>query len=277
MKLPDLIFVVPSLFTLSSIACGFYAMTLCAADGLPLHLYQASIAIFFAFFFDGFDGRVARLTRTQSLFGQELDSLADIVTFGAAPALLVWRWALEPLGFAGLAAAFAYLACGSLRLARFNVLAIRSPTGGSSRFFVGMPIPFAAAGIISLIIAFQNTKGGQLPDAYRWPVFAGVLFLGLLMVSSVRYRTFKHLRPSSTAAVILATIFVTGVFIATRVHPAWVLVAFFGLYLVSGFVESTVMLLAYVQRRGARTSGALSPEESDEDDGADTPDDQEYL
>ena len=105
MKLRDLMFVLPNLFTVSSIFFGFYAMTLCAGEASPPQLYQAALAIFFGLFFDGFDGRVARLTRTQSLFGQELDSLADVITFGAAPALLVYRWALHGLGLIGVGTA----------------------------------------------------------------------------------------------------------------------------------------------------------------------------
>src|ERR1700682_6201214 len=116
MKLHKLMFVLPNLFTLSSIFCGFYAITLCAGDATPSQLYQAALAIFFAMFFDGFDGRVARLTKTQSDFGIELDSLADVISFGAAPALLVYKWALFPLGIIGVFLAFVFVACGALRL-----------------------------------------------------------------------------------------------------------------------------------------------------------------
>src|SRR6188768_3321739 len=106
MKLRKLMFVLPNLFTLTSIFCGFYALTLCAGEATPQQLYQAALAIFFAMFFDAFDGRVARMTKTQSDFGVQLDSLADVISFGAAPALLVYKWALSPLGFAGLFIAF---------------------------------------------------------------------------------------------------------------------------------------------------------------------------
>src|SRR5437764_13715808 len=102
MKLHKLKFVLPNLFTVTSIFCGFYALTLCAGDATPWQLYQAALAIFFAMFFDAFDGRVARLTRTQSEFGVELDSLADVMSFGIVPGILVYKWALWPLGFWGL-------------------------------------------------------------------------------------------------------------------------------------------------------------------------------
>src|SRR6187455_1209972 len=101
MRPRKLLFVLPNLFTVTSILCGFYAMTLCAGEAGPTQLYQAALAIFFAMFFDGFDGRVARLTRTQSQFGVELDSLADVVSFGVVPAMLVYKWALSSLGLVG--------------------------------------------------------------------------------------------------------------------------------------------------------------------------------
>lgn len=276
MKLRDLMFVLPNLFTVSSIFCGFYAMTLCTGEAGPTQLYQAALAIFFGIFFDGFDGRVARLTKTQSLFGQELDSLADVITFGAAPALLIYKWALQPLGIAGLAGAFLFAACGALRLARFNVLAIRSPHGGGSRFFVGMPIPFAACGLISMVIAFQAQRGGPLPDSYRWPVFGIVVFLALLMVSTVRYRTFKDLKFSKRSMLVLAFILAGGVFIATRLHPATVIVAYFGLYLVSGLIESVLLLRKHlIEKKAAALASVI--DEDDEPESEDDVDEQEVL
>ena len=267
MKLRDLMFVLPNLFTVSSIFCGFYAMTLCAGEAGPTQLYQAAIAIFFGMFFDAFDGRVARLTKTQSLFGQELDSLADVVSFGAAPALLVWKWALSGLGIVGVLASFLFAACGALRLARFNVLAIKSPHGGASNFFVGMPIPFAACGVIAMIIAFENARGGVLPAEARWPVLGIVVFLALLMVSTVRYRTFKDVKPSPKSAVVLLGIIVTGVVVGVLSHPAWVLVTYFGLYLLSGLFESALMLRKYLfEKRAAATSSLADVIDEDEDE-----------
>jgi len=276
MKLRDLMFVLPNLFTVSSIFCGFFAISLCSGQAGPTELYQAALAIFFGIFFDGFDGRVARLTKTQSMFGQELDSLADVISFGVAPGILVYRWALQGLGFVGLLAAFAFAACGALRLARFNVLAIKNPHGGGSRFFVGMPIPFAAAGVISMIIAFQSWRGGALPEAARWPVFGVVLFLAALMVSTVRYRTFKDLRLSKKSALMLMTILAGGVIIATQIHPAWVLVAYFGLYMVSGLVESVFLLRRHLNDKKAAALASVL-DDDDEEEGADDVDEQEVL
>src|SRR5512146_2802627 len=157
-------FVLPNLFTVSSILLGFYALTLCAGDATPDELFRAALAIMFAMFFDAFDGRVARMTKTQSDFGVQLDSLADVISFGAAPALLVYKWALAPLGFAGVFISFAFAACGALRLARFNVLAQRSAHGGGGRFFVGLPIPLAAGMIVSLVIANYGARGAAALD-----------------------------------------------------------------------------------------------------------------
>jgi CDP-diacylglycerol--serine O-phosphatidyltransferase len=122
-NLRKLMFVLPNLFTVSSIFCGVYSITVSAGETGGDGFYRAAIAIFFGNFFDAFDGRVARLTRTQSEFGVELDSLADVVTFGVAPAILVYKWALASLGTLGIVICAAYAACGAIRLARFNVLA----------------------------------------------------------------------------------------------------------------------------------------------------------
>lgn len=283
MKLRDLTFVLPNLFTVSSIFCGFYAITLAGHDATPSQLYQASLAIFFAMFFDGFDGRVARLTKTQSQFGTELDSLADVVAFGAAPALLVYRWALQGLGLPGLLVAFLFAACGALRLARFNVLAQRSPQGGASSFFVGMPIPFAAFGVICMVFAFQNAVGGALPAEARWPVAGVIVFLSLLMVSTVRYRTFKHLKLTPTSATVASVVLGTGVFIALGTHPVWVLVAYFAMYLVSGLVESVFLLRRYlVEQKKAALVAVMDTVDGDTEAGDEPPeagdvDEQEVL
>src|SRR3972149_11266395 len=174
-------FVLPNLFTCSSIFLGFYAITLCAGEATPAQLFTAALAIFFAIFFDAFDGRVARLTKTQSDFGVQLDSLADVVSFGAAPALLAYKWALGPLGFAGFFLCFAFAACGALRLARFNVLANRGEKG-SSRFFVGLPIPLAAGTIVSIVIAHYRAFGSITDASARIPIAAVIALLSFLMV-----------------------------------------------------------------------------------------------
>lgn len=277
MKLRKLMFVLPNLFTVTSIFCGFYAITLCTGEAGPVQLYQAALAIFFAMFFDGFDGRVARLTKTQSDFGVQLDSLADVISFGAAPGLLVYKWALAPLGFSGLFISFAFAACGALRLARFNVLAARNPHGGGGRFFVGLPIPIAAGMLVSVIISHHAAAGGEpLAASAVVSVAVAVAGLALLMVSTVRYRTFKDARPNRKSALAFMLMVLGGVVIATQFHPAWVLVACCGAYLTLGLVESAVQVRSHLVARkvasGAVAAVAVASVIDDEDEEEDDED-----
>ncbi|QRK08916.1 CDP-diacylglycerol--serine O-phosphatidyltransferase [Archangium violaceum] len=268
MRPRKLLFVLPNLFTVTSILCGFYAMTLCSGDAGPTQLYQAALAILFAMFFDGFDGRVARLTKTQSDFGMQLDSLADVVSFGAAPGLLIYKWALEPLGFLGLFLSFCFATCGALRLARFNVLAMRSPHGGGGSFFVGLPIPLAAGVLVSMIIAHHAATGGEvLDESARGPVAVATTALALLMVSTVRYRTFKDLRLSPRSALILMLVLASGVIIGTRFHPAYVLVAYSFAYLAFGLIESAfgVRKRLVARKLGRGAAAAVVLEEIDDE------------
>jgi CDP-diacylglycerol--serine O-phosphatidyltransferase len=276
-------FVLPNLFTVSSIFLGFYALVLCAGDATPQQLYQAALAIFFAMFFDGFDGRVARMTRTQSDFGVQLDSLADVISFGAAPALLVYKWALAPLGVLGLFISFSFAACGALRLARFNVLAARGDKG-SSRFFVGLPIPLAAGAIVALVIAHYRQFGSATDAAAQGPIAVVVLLLSFLMVSTVRYRTFKdlHLSPRSLAVFLFLSVAGVAVGIATR--ASFVLVIYMAAYIAMGIAES-VIAKARPARDAARLPAsiraelaadeALEPDEEDEE--SDKQEQDEYI
>jgi CDP-diacylglycerol--serine O-phosphatidyltransferase len=258
MKLHNLMFVLPNLFTASSILCGFYAATLCAAaDATPVVFYQAALAIFFGIFFDGFDGRVARLTRTQSQFGMELDSLADVVTFGAAPALLLYKWALEPLGIAGILVAFLFLLCGALRLARFNVLAQREASPKNPMFFIGLPIPLAAGVVVSWVfVAHQDIqKLAAFGLEAHTTVAAGTVFLALLMVSSVRYRTFKDVRINRKSITGILGVLIVGLGIGSVWHPAWALVIYFSAYLLFGLFESLLMWTSGSARKAAMELG----------------------
>jgi CDP-diacylglycerol---serine O-phosphatidyltransferase len=269
MKLDKLKFVLPNLFTVTSIFCGFYALTLCAGDASPSQLYQAALAIFFAMFFDGFDGRVARLTRTQSQFGVELDSLADVISFGVVPAMLVYKWALAPLGLIGLLVSFLYTAAGALRLARFNVLSRQSDHAAHSRFFVGLPIPLAAGMIVSLVIAHHGTGGGdRLGTGAQVPILIVVAALSLLMISTLRYRTFKDVRLNKRTLSVFMAVCLAGAIVATRIHPSYVLVVYFAAYLVLGFVESGLLLGRHLSERKASgepvpVDGLLEGEEED--------------
>jgi CDP-diacylglycerol--serine O-phosphatidyltransferase len=276
-------FVLPNLFTVSSIFLGFYALVLCAGDATPEQLYQAALAIFFAQFFDAFDGRVARMTKTQSDFGVQLDSLADVISFGAAPGLLVYKWALAPLGFLGLFVSFSFAACGALRLARFNVLAARGDKG-SSRFFVGLPIPLAAGTIVALVIAHYRQFGSTTDPASRVPIAVVVALLSFLMVSPIRYRTFKDLHLSTRSLLVFAFVTLGGVAVGIATRASFVLVVYMAAYIAMGIAEALI-----ARARPARDAKALPPavraelaadealEPDEEDIEADKPEQDEYI
>jgi CDP-diacylglycerol--serine O-phosphatidyltransferase len=230
-------FVLPNLFTISSIFLGLYSMTLSGTDATPAQLHQAALAIFFAIFFDAFDGRVARMTKTQSEFGVQLDSLADVISFGAAPALLVYRWALAPLGFVGFFLCFAFAACGALRLARFNVLAQRGDKGGG-RFFVGLPIPLAAGALASFAIAHYRAVGALTEQSTRIGIAVLVALLSFLMVSTVRYRTFKDVRFSPKSLAAFACLCLAGFLVGLATRASYVIPIFMAAYICMGLAES---------------------------------------
>ena len=259
--LKKLLFVLPNLFTVSSIFCGFYAITLCAGEAGGDALYRAALLIFFATFFDAFDGRVARMTRTQSDFGMQLDSLADVISFGVAPGLLAYRWGLAPLGTAGVIAAFVFPLGGALRLARFNVLAMREKDEGTevSKFFVGLPIPLAAGLLVSLVIAHHKAIGA--PVAHPGWVATLVVVLGLLMVSNVRYRTFKDVGFSRKSALVFAFVVAVGVIVTLRFRASFALVGYFAAYVAIGLIEEVFFLR---RRRDADETAEAEAEEETE-------------
>ncbi len=176
------IYLLPNLFTTANLFCGFYGIV----AAINHDFRTAAIAILVSCLFDILDGKVARLTRSHSRFGVEYDSLADLVAFGVAPAVLVYLWALEPFGRLGWAAAFLFVACGALRLARFNVQANSAP----KKYFVGLPIPGAASMVATTVLFFYR-MGGSGPTKH-FLLLAMVYVLGFLMVSSVPYYSFKE-------------------------------------------------------------------------------------
>src|SRR5437667_1965352 len=179
------IFLLPNLFTTAALFAGFYAIV----QAMNLRFDQAAAAIFVAMVLDGLDGRVARMTRTQSAFGAEFDSLADMVSFGAAPALIVYEWALKGLGKLGWIAAFVYCSGAALRLARFNTnIAVVD-----KRFFQGLPSPAAAAVLIGFIWVMDDAgfRGVSRIDWLAWCAFAVTLYAGLTMVTNVPFYSFK--------------------------------------------------------------------------------------
>lgn len=230
-------FVLPNAFTISSIFCGFYAIVLASGDPGPAQMAQAGLAIFFGLFFDMADGRVARLTKTQSEFGVQIDSLADVITFGVAPAIIVHKWGLARLGLLGAIAAFAYVACGAIRLARFNVMAARSG-GGATSTFIGLPIPLAAAVLISLVMFHQRTYAQ--PIVREMNILALILVLSYLMVSNVRYRSFKKVKPSPRVFLALAILAAVFVGLAVVITPTFAIFVFFSGYVVMGMLEEII-------------------------------------
>ena len=219
------IYILPNLFTTAALFAGFYAIVQ-AMNGRFEH---SAVAIFIAMVLDGLDGRVARLTRTQSAFGAEYDSLSDMVSFGVAPALVVYEWAFKAMGRWGWIAAFVYCAGAALRLARFNTMLEVI----DKRYFQGLPSPAAAALVAGLVwVMIDNNISGQ---EVRWFAFAITLFAGITMVSSFRFYSFKdiNLRRSVPFFVVIAVV-LAFVFISS--YPPGVLFALFLVYAASGYV-----------------------------------------
>lgn len=230
-------YILPNLFTLSSVFAGFYSMILTTRAETAKELAVAVWLIVISMVLDACDGRVARATRTQSEFGVQLDSLADAVAFGVAPGFLVFHWALEPLGGFGLFIAFAFVACGLMRLARFNVLA--SKEDGPSNHFMGLPIPLAAGTLIAVILAHLSMTG-KMETTSHWSAALMTMILSGLMVSNVRYRTFKKVRLRGKGGLVVLALAAALVATSVSFNPglafAGVLCAYIGL----GLFESAV-------------------------------------
>lgn len=225
------IYVLPNLFTLAALFGGFYAIVMAINGRYDL----ATFGIFSAMVFDSLDGRVARMTNTQSAFGEQMDSLSDMVSFGAAPAIISYVWSLKGLGRWGWIAAFVYCACAALRLARFNV-----NTGVvDKRYFQGLPSPAAAALVIGLIwVVTESGLHGQqdfLGLPIPWLTFGVALFAGLTMVTNVPFYSFKDfsMRRSVPFVVLVALALAIAVI---NIDPPRVLFGIFVAYGVSGYV-----------------------------------------
>ncbi len=236
------LFILPNLFTLSSVLCGYYAILTCASpEAQNQDFYSASLLIIFGMFFDTVDGRVARLTKTQSAVGVQLDSLADVISFGVAPAVLVYRWSLNALGTAGLLMCFGFLACGAIRLARFNV----TTTGDSGapkkpgKYIAGLPIPAAAGILISLVVA---TVKSNLLALGPYIIAAVVVALSFFMVSTIRFRSFKDLKLNARTIIFFVTALGTALFLAFQYHPSIALVWLLAAYVTIGVFETLIAL-----------------------------------
>jgi CDP-diacylglycerol--serine O-phosphatidyltransferase len=252
------LFVLPNLITLGSVFCGFNAIRLVALEHpSDDDVYRAAVLLIFAMLFDLMDGRVARMTKTQSAFGLQLDSLADVISFGVAPAMLVYKWVLYRLPVAGLLVSFVYVAAAAVRLARFNVLA-SSPSGGSKpgRHILGLPSPPSTGILISLVLA-NHAAGGLIGrDEYTVVILCVTIGLGLLMVSNVRFRSFKDLRFDTGTVLLVLFVIASSVFVWRRFRPEFVLIWLLSVYLIIGMVE-TLRVLA--ERLSRRERGSLPP------------------
>lgn len=234
------IYLLPNLFTTGALFSGFYAIT-SAING---RFEVAAIAIFVALVLDGMDGRVARLTNTQSAFGAEYDSLADMISFGAAPALVMYTWSLSSLGKLGLFAAFVHAAGGALRLARFNTQLATA----DKRYFQGLPSPAAAAILAGFMwVGLEYEYAGE---ALRYVLVLLTTATGLLMVSNFRYYSFKNIdfRGRVSFFVAIAVMLGFGVVFA---HPPLMLFLLFACYAVSG----PILTLFMVRRRRLERRG----------------------
>jgi CDP-diacylglycerol---serine O-phosphatidyltransferase len=243
------IYVLPNLFTLAALFGGFYAIVM-AMNG---RFDQAAIGVFCAMVLDSLDGRVARMTNTQSAFGEQMDSLSDMVSFGAAPALIAYEWALRPLGRWGWIAAFVYCACAALRLARFNV-----NTGVvDKRFFQGLPSPAAAALVMGFV--WLMVEAEMNPKDMPWLVFFLCLYAGLTMVTNVPFYSFKDMSLKKSVPFAVVVAIALGIAVIT-IHPPTVLFAVFVCYGVSGYV-----VFAWRKAKGQQTSLiSTSKDEPDE-------------
>ncbi|MES2356050.1 MAG: CDP-diacylglycerol--serine O-phosphatidyltransferase [Pseudomonadota bacterium] len=219
------IYILPNLFTTGALFSGFFAIV----QGMNGRFEMAAIAIFVAMVLDGLDGRVARLTHTQSAFGAEYDSLSDMVSFGVAPALVMYSWALSVLGKWGWLAAFIYCVGAALRLARFNT----QLDVADKRYFTGMPSPSAAALLAGLVWVLHDY---QIPGReVSWYAWGATIFAGVTMVSNIRYYSFKDINLQKSVPfwalllIVLAWLFIS-------IDPPRVLFGFFVAYALSGYV-----------------------------------------
>ncbi len=231
------IYLLPNLFTTSALFAGFYA-ALAAIEG---NFDQAVIAIFIALVLDGLDGRVARLTQTQTAFGAEYDSLSDLIAFGLAPALLVHQWAFAEMGKLGWFVAFIYTATTALRLARFNTVQT-----GDKKYFTGLPSPSAAAILASTVWIIHD--GGYPGAALDWLIASLTVLVGLLMVSNIRYYSFKEIDFKDKVPFISAVIIMLGLAVLLT-RPAPILFTLFLVYGLSGPVTALYRLRRHRQRQ----------------------------
>ena len=240
------VYILPNLFTSGNLFCGFFAIV-ATFSGRFIH---ASFAILVAAVFDVLDGKIARLSGANSRFGIEYDSLADLISFGAAPALLVFSWALEPYGKIGWLAAFLFLACGALRLARFNVQTVTLET----KSFTGLPIPAAACLIALTVLLHYRLRSWIAPGQIA--ILVMIYLLAFLMVSNIRYFSLKGLdlfRRKPFRALVLLILCI----IVVVAEPEITLFCIFSVYILSG--PAHLLALSWKRRLAKRVSQEQTP------------------
>lgn len=241
------VFLLPNLLTLGALFAGFYAVI----AGMSGNFNEAGWAILIAGVLDGLDGRIARLTNTQSAFGAEFDSLSDMVSFGMAPALIMFSWAFEPLGQVGWAASFIYMSCAALRLARFNV----QLGTVDKRFFVGLASPLAA-GLVTFVPWVAFKYGLEVTPMVSYLAVVLTVFAGLLMISNYRYFSFKELHFKGTVPYMVFILAVVLLAVIAQ-NPHEVLLSMCVVYAASGPV-------GWVYRRHIRNRPPVAEQSPDQ-------------
>jgi CDP-diacylglycerol--serine O-phosphatidyltransferase len=245
------IYLLPNAFTTGALFCGFYAIIM----AMNQRFEHACWAVFIAMVLDGLDGRIARLTNTQSEFGAQYDSLSDMVSFGAAPALVIYEWSLHGLGKLGWIAAFIYCAGAALRLARFNT----NIEVVDKRFFQGLPSPAAAALVVGFIMMMNDPDIGVSAKKVDWVSWSIAVFAGLTMVSNVPFYSFKDVNFKKSVPFI-AVFLIALVLALLAIDPPKVLWPIFVIYGLSGYA-----VYVWQKAKGKRVS--IIPLDKDEEEG----------
>jgi CDP-diacylglycerol--serine O-phosphatidyltransferase len=242
------VYILPNAFTTANLFAGFYAIV----QAMNGRFEAAAVAIFVAMVLDSLDGRVARLTNTQSAFGEQYDSMSDMVSFGAAPALIVYEWSLRGMGKLGWLAAFVYVAGAALRLARFNA----NIGVVDKRFFQGLPSPAAAALVAGLVWIATDLRETRWIDStgpdLRWLAWAVTVYAGVTMVSNAPFYSFKDVNFRKTVPYMVVPLIVLA-FVLVSSDPPIVLFSLFLVYAVSGYV------VWFLRWRSGRPSVARPP------------------
>lgn len=254
-------YILPNLFTLASVFAGLYSINLTTRATSVEDLRLAALLIIVAMFCDAFDGRVARMTGSESAFGVQLDSLADAISFGVAPGILLYQWGMLDWGMGGMAVAFVYTACAIMRLARFNVMAQASD--GVKKYFLGLPTPLAAGTVVSVVLAHLSVTA-QMATGATLSVVVMTLLLSGLMVSNVRYRTFKDVNFRGRAGLVLLGVLAASGAMSLVFEPSVTLVALMAAYIFLGLSGGIIHLGRHVI--SATDADPHAPEELDEMD-----------